>query len=238
MITLKYLNEFKKALANYQASEEARRLLKADPLVVLAGISGGGRNTMIQQLVKSAGYYYAISDTTRPPRRNNGVLEKDGSPYWFKTEQEVLQGVERGRYVAPAIIHNQQVSGIGLQEIKTAKDRGLIAISEIETLGVDQTLKLIPGSLVPIFVLPPSYPEWMRRWTGRGHMADQEKQNRLASSRKELSMALNKDYYHFVINDDLNKAVSGVKKIVAGKIDPKHELAGRQLAEEILANIE
>lgn len=237
MITLKHLDEFKKVLSDYRMSDEAKRALTKNPLVILTGITGGGRNTIIAELVKTGNYHFVVSDTTRPPRQNNGVLEQDGGPYWFRTEEEVLDDVRAGAYVAPAIIHSQQVSGMSNREIVAAHTKGLTAISEIEAQGTDETLRQAPGTLIPIFVLPPSYQEWMRRWATRGSMSDDEKQNRLASARSELTMALNTNYYHFHINDDLAKAVSGVQKIVAGQIDPEHEVAGRKLAQEILQKI-
>ncbi len=234
MFSLQHKDEFEKVLADYQMSDDAKRLLTEHPVVILTAITAAGRNTMIRELVKTGRYRYIVSDTTRPPRENDGVLEQNGVEYWFRSEDQVLADLKEGKFVEAAIIHAQQVSGISVRELKEAQSSGQIPINEIEVQGVDTVLRTVPGSLVPIFVLPPSYDEWIRRWTSRGQITEQEKLNRMDSARMEIQAALDKDYYHFLINDDLDKAIKGVDKIAHGQIDPKHEIAGRQKAQEIL----
>ena len=215
-------------------SDDAKRLLTEHPIVILTAITAAGRNTIIRELVKTGRYRFVVSDTTRPPRENNGVMERDGVEYWFRTEEEVLADLRAGKFVEAAIIHAQQVSGISVRELEDAQNSGQIPINEIEVQGVENVLRTVPGSLIPIFVLPPSYEEWMRRWTARGQISDQEKLRRMESARKELQAALDKTYYHFLVNDDLEKAIKGVDKIAHGEIDPRHESAGRLKAQEIL----
>lgn len=236
MFELKHLDEFRQSLADYQMSDEAKRLVESVPYVGLTAITSSGRNTIIRELQKTGKFYFIVSDTTRPPRANNGVMEQNGVEYWFRTEEEVLADIQDGRYIEAAIIHNQQVSGQSIRELEIARDKKLIAINEFEVQGVDNILA-VSQNLIPIFVLPPSYEEWIRRWTKRGEISDQERQRRIASARMELTMALKKGYYHFLVNDDLDKAVSGIQKIIAGQIDPKHEETGKQVAREILQKI-
>ena len=99
-------------------------------------------------------------------------------------------------------------------------------------------LSQVPGALIPIFVLPPSYQEWMRRWESRGVISSSERHNRMQSARRELTEALHKKYYHFLVNDDLVKSVNGVKKIVSGVIDTDHEVQGERIARQILQQLE
>ncbi len=233
MFELKHLDEFKQLLADYQMSDEAKRLIDEVPYVGLTGIAGGGRNTIITELLKTGKYYYMTSDTTRPPRSNDGVMEQNGVQYWFRTEDEVLADVKAGKYIEAAVIHNQQVSGQNVRELAIARDKGLIAINEFEPQGVD-LIRRVTNNFVSVFVLPPSYQEWMRRWQARGEISDIERQRRIDSARMELKMALEKDYYHFLVNDDLQKTVKGLEKIINGQIDPRHESAGKKLAGDIL----
>lgn len=238
MITLKHLEEFNRVLADYHMSDEAKRLLISAPLVILTGITSAGRNTMMRKLVEEANYHYVVSDTTRPPRENDGVMEQNGVEYWFRSEEEILADLQAGKFVEAAVIHAQQVSGISLRELLVARQRNQIAINEIEVQGVDNILRQAPGSLIPIFVLPPSYDIWMQRWAKRGQMSDAERRNRMESARKELRTALEKKYYHFLVNDNLDKAVAGVQKIVAGEIDPRHETEGEAVARAILLELD
>ncbi len=237
MLSLKHLDDFITALADYHISDHAKQLLADRPVVTLTAITATGRNTMIYELVKTGQYYFLVSDTTRPPRQNNGKMERSGVEYWFRSEEEVLADLRVGKYVAPAIIHQQQVSGIGIRELEAALSQNKIAITEIETKGVEETLSQAPGSLVPIFVVPPSYKEWMQRWTNRGPISVEEKQHRLASARRELTTALNNEFYKFVINDNLVQAVHDVRQVVAGKFNFDQDAAARAVAGDILQKI-
>ena len=237
MPQLTHLAEFQAILSDYRMSDEARRLLAEAPLVILTGITSSGRNTIIRELLKSGTFHFVVSDTTRPPRSNDGVMEQNGVEYWFRTEEDMLSDLRSGAFIEAAIIHQQQVSGISLRELRAARTDNKIAINEIETQGVDRIMQAVPGALVPIFVLPPSFAEWQERWAKRGKISAEEHHKRMASARAELDAALTKGYYHFLVNDDLQKAVSGVQKIVSGTIDPAHEAKGRQVAEQILSQL-
>ena len=50
---------------------------------------------MFFNLLKTSNYYYVISDTTRKPRINNGVLERKGEEYWFKSEKEWVESARK-----------------------------------------------------------------------------------------------------------------------------------------------
>lgn len=236
MIRLEYIEEFKKLLQDYQMSDDAKRIIDKVPYTVLTAITSSGRNTIIAELVKTGKFYFTISDTTRPPRDNNGVMEQNGVEYWFKTEAQVIEGLKQGKYIEAALIHNQQVSGSNISELEHAQANNLLPINEIEVQGVE-IIKKFSKKLVPIFVLPPSYQEWMRRWSTRGQISEDEKNNRMHSAKMELETALSRDYYHFLVNDDLSKAVKGIQKIIEGQIDSAHEAAGKQVATEILRQL-
>lgn len=77
----------------------------------------------------------------------------------------------------------------------------------------------------------------MRRWKKRGTISDQEFTNRKQSARQELSVALSEDYYHFIINDDLEEVVKGVCQIAKGIVSKQHDQEGRAVAENILQRL-
>lgn len=236
MNKLTNMAEFKSVLADYHVSDKAKAISKRTKFVLLTSVSSAGRNTIIRELTKTHRYHFVVSDTTRKPRVNDGVLEQDGREYWFKTEAEFLDGLRQGSYVEAAIIHNQQVSGVSVRELEKASNENKIAVSDIDVQGVDGLYRAVEG-VVPVFVLPPNYKEWRKRLSNRGHMTKQELSNRLNSAKQELQEALEKDYYHFLVNDDLSEAVKGLEKIVAGDIDQKHEKHGKKIAQEILDDL-
>jgi guanylate kinase len=199
---LKNLAEFERILKNYRPSLELLDLLHGNKLVVVAGPSASGRNTLINSLIMTGKYTFLVSDTTRLPRINNGVPETNGKEYWFKNEEEFLHGLKNTAYVEAAIIHNQQVSGISLNELRKAYISRTIGITDVDIQGCD-SIKSLSDSAVPIFVLPPDFAEWMQRLDHRGVMGPDEKRRRLISAAQEIELALNRSYFKFIVNYDL-----------------------------------
>ncbi len=228
------LQEFQDLLANYQLSKTALQTLSQTQLVLLVAPTSSGRNHLIRELMKTDDYYYIVSDTTRKPRTNDGIMEQNGVEYWFRDEAAVLEDIRQGKYLEAAVIHKQQVSGISIRELQRATDEGKIAITDAEIAGIDNAIKLKPDT-IGIFVLPPSFDEWQRRLHHRGDMHPEEYKRRMESAVAEFSAALAHDYYRFVINDDVSEAVQQINTIAKlGTFDSEAQARGRHLAEQLM----
>lgn len=233
MNKLQLIDDFKQVLADYRLSDEGKKILDAASLVLFVGPSSSGRNTIINELRTTGKYHYIVSDTTRKPRENNGVLEQNGREYWFRSEEEILEDLRHGLFLEAAIIHNQQVSGISLRELAKANSEGKISMNEIEVVGGDNIHALKPNALF-IFVVPPSFDEWMARMTFRGALPADETRRRLESAVEEISVALERDFYHFVVNDTFKQTTGKVERLITGERDETEETRGRKLATELL----
>jgi len=231
--------EFETVLRNYQMSDRAKADLDGLSFALMVAPTATGRNTIINELLKTGKYQFIVTDTTRPPRINNGVMERDGVEYFFRTEDDMLADLKNGRFVEAAIIHGQQVSGISVRELERAKSLGKIAITDIEIHGTE-TIKRAQPNASAIFVLPPDFDEWMSRLYHRSpEMTPEEFKRRLASASTELQDALSRDYYLFVLNDTVTQAARDVDEIVRLKqIDPAKQAVGRDLAQRLLAETE
>lgn len=216
MNELRHLQEFRQVLDDYHISESSRDILSGTNLVLMVAPSSTGRNTIIRELVKTGHYYFIVSDTTRKPRVNDGILEQTGEHYWFRPEEEVLADLQQGKFLEAAIIHNQQVSGISIRELQRARDQEKVAITDMEIVGV-RNIKAANPKAHAIFVLPPSLEEWLRRLKHRGEMPEAERRRRIESAKEEFEAALVEPYYEFVINDSIDHAVGQVESIVSGK---------------------
>ena len=211
--TLKHIVEFRKVLKDYRVSERAKQDLQGLRLVLMVGPSSVGRNTVIRKLLASEDYYFVISDTTRPPRSNDGVMEQNGREYWFKTEEEMLEGLKNGAYLEAELIHNQQISGISLRELEKAKQQNKIAITDMELGGVSTVMQVKPDSMA-IMLLPPSFEVWEKRMMGRGRMSNHELRRRLDTAVKVIDDGLNKNFYRYVIADNVEHAAATIDGIV------------------------
>jgi guanylate kinase len=234
MNELQHLAEFQSVLKDYQLSDAAKQTLAQTKLVVLVGPTSSGRNTIIAELLKTGEYAHIVSDTTRKIREKDGVpIEQNGREYWFRNEDDVLADLKNGEYMEMAVIHNQQASGCSIRELEKAHKANKIAIKDIEPNGAQTVHDLKPDTIV-VFVTPPNFDDWMNRLRGRGALPEDEIRRRLESAPKEFAMALSHDYYTFVLNDNLEHAVTDIHAIVTtGYYDPAKKERARQVVERL-----
>ncbi len=230
---LRLRKEFRQALSNYHMNPRAQRVLNNTPYVVLNGPTSTGRNTVIRELLKTDHYYYMTSDTTRPPRYNDGVLEKDGEEYFFRSEEDMLQDVQNGEYLEAELIHNQQVSGQSIREFEKANRLGKIALNEIEILGILAVKQQKPDTIA-ILLLPPSFDEWLARIQGRTAVNQVELNRRLRTAIKIFTVALEQDVFTFVVNKDLARAVRIIDEIARGELTQQNRPKDIALIKELL----
>lgn len=216
---LRYKKEFQDVLRHYKVSDHGISVLHKVEFVGMLGITSSGRNTIMDRLVEQGEYTFIVSDTTRPPRENNGVMEKSGVEYWFRNESEMLQDLRDGLFLEAELIHDQQISGVNIRELERASIAHKIAITDIDHAGVHNILQVKPDAVI-ILTVPPGYSEWMKRLHNRGTMADIEVRRRLTTAVSMLDFVQKKHRgsIQCVINDDLEAATKQVAAITQGDI--------------------
>jgi guanylate kinase len=231
---LELRSEFEKALHNFHLSADALATLKATPFVIMLAPTSTGRNTIIDELIKTGHYHFIVSDTTRPQRSNDGVMERDGVEYFFRTEQDMLADINAGRFIEAEIIHEQQVSGTSIRELEKAHKQGKIAITDVDIIGAQRIAELKPDA-VPVLLLPPSFDEWLRRINKRGAPAPEDFYRRLGTAIKIITMGLASKKFVFVVNDNFAEAVKAVDDMARlGEAHRTHEAHARDVARSIV----
>ena len=233
------LDELSKVLQNYVPSDKTVELVQQTKIVLLVGIAGAGKDTIKHKLLETGRYHHIVSHTTRIPRVNNGIVEQDGVEYHFITPEASLEMVQSGAYVEAKFVHGT-VYGTSVEEIRRAEEEHAIALTDVDVQGVDE-YKRISDNVIAIFILPPNFDEWQRRLLaryGHGGADPLDIAKRMLTAIAELEHALKAPYYHFVVNDDLSRAVEVAGKIAHGddsfnEID--HQV--RAQAEQLLADI-
>ena len=219
MAGLQRYQEFKQLIDSYHMSERAVKALSNVRLVVMVGASSTGRNTIIRRQIETGRYHFIVSDTTRPPRVNDGVLEQNGREYWFKTEEEMLDELRNGELLEAELIHDQQVSGVSIRELEKAMAENKIALADLDLKGVHGVMTAKPDALA-VMVVPPSFDEWQRRLAGRGRMAPDEQKRRLETAAKIFEDGLKQPYYHYVISENIEQSAAIIDAIIDGKQNP------------------
>ncbi len=215
MNELAHIHEFETALQKYQISAHGLNVLQKTNVALLLAPSSTGRNTIIEELIKKGTYYFIVSDTTRKPRINNGIPEKNGREYWFRTEEEMLEEIQRGDFIEAEIIHGQQVSGTSIREFEKANTDDKTAITDIDIEGLDNIMK-VKTDTHGFLLLPPSFDEWQRRLSERGAMDPKEHVRRMETALRIFEYASDHPELILIVNDELQQAVEELDQYVQG----------------------
>lgn len=181
--------------------------LKKGCLIIFSGPSGAGKDTILSKVMaKKDNLKLSISHTTRVPREN----EVNGKSYYFVSEKEFMEMVKNGEMLEYAKYCGNYY-GTSVVKVKDELEKGNDVILEIEVQGAEQVMKKIPEAL-SIFVLPPSLDELKIRLKNRGTDSDEVINRRVKEAENEIALAHNYDYV--IINDDIEKSVEQVFKII------------------------
>ena len=180
---------------------------KKGKLFVISGSSGVGKGTLLKKLIeKNPKLEVSISATTRQPRPG----EVDGVNYFFTDKNEFLKEVENGDFLEWAEF-NGNYYGTKQAWVERNLNKGRNLILEIETKGALQIKNKIPDSVL-IFIMPPSIEELEHRLRGRNTEDEETIQGRLHEVRREIECSKNYDYT--IVNDDLEKALVELEKVI------------------------
>ena len=213
-----------KLAAGYHPSEAVRQQLAQVDLIALVGPTGVGKTTIISRL----GIPYIASDVTRPQRDG----EKNGHEYFFRSDYyDILKEIKAGEYAQFLVAKNGEFYGTRASSYPPSGPAVMAiiasAIPTFRTLGFRK--------VIPIYILPPSYIEWMHR-IGTDRVPDFAA--RMSEARESLPMAFADPSYHLVLNDSLDNAVAEVQAIIAGQPVPQHRIdLARSSADQLFGRL-
>lgn len=176
-------------------------------LFIISGSSGVGKGTIIRSLLaRRSDMKLSISYTTRQPRPN----EVEGVNYFYITRDEFMQAVENDEFLEWAEFSGN-CYGTNKSYVQKRLANNEHVLLEIDTQGALQIKKKMPEAVL-IFIAPPSYEELVARLRGRHTESEEAIQKRLnfVETEKENS----KYYDYIVINDEVERAVEEIDKII------------------------
>ena len=184
------------------------------PVFVITGTSGEGKSTLARELVERVPELeLAISATTRPRRPG----EQDGRDYWFVSEEEFDRRLQAGEFLEHVELPwgEGYRSGTLWSELDRIAARGRSPLLEIETGGALAVRDRVAASVV-VFVTAPSKGELERRLRARATESEGEIDERLDIAERQL--ALESEFHHTIVNDDLSRALDELEGIVRGEL--------------------
>jgi guanylate kinase len=143
--------------------------------------------------------WISVSATTRPPRPG----EVEGVHYYFVSDAEFDEMIERGELLEWAVVHKSARYGTPRRPVEQALAEGRPAMLEIDLQGARQVRATMPGALF-VFLKPPSWEELVRRLVGRGTESVAERERRLETAREEL--AAEPEFDVTIVNSEVHAA--------------------------------
>ncbi len=176
-------------------------------LFIVSGPSGVGKGTIREKILKEIpDLLFSVSVTTRDRRPG----EIDGKDYIFVTVDRFREMIEKDELLEWAEVYGHYY-GTPLRFIEEAKNRKEDVLLEIDIQGAKKVMEKCKDA-VSIFIAPPSIDVLIERLKKRATETEEELEKRIVNAKKELEEAFFYDYY--VINDNIDDAVSRVKCII------------------------
>ncbi len=175
-------------------------------LFIISSPSGGGKGTLIREILKSVpSVVLSVSFTTRPKRPS----EEHGRDYFFVSKEEFLRLIDEGIFLEYAKVHGH-FYGTSRLQVEEHLNAGRDVILEIDIQGANTVRQLVPEA-IGIFIMPPSFEVLRKRLIARGTESEESLKIRMTNAVKEIKEYEKFDYV--VINDDLQEAVCALKSI-------------------------
>ena len=156
-------------------------------LFVVSAPSGTGKSTLCANLRATPDFIYSVSCTTRAPRPG----EEDGVDYHFLTKAKFEQLIAQGEMLEYAKVHDH-FYGTLKSTVKEALDHGTDVLLDIDVQGAAAIRKMVDdslrGSLVDVFIMPPTIEELEKRLRKRGTETEEQMQQRLRAGSEESKL--------------------------------------------------
>jgi guanylate kinase len=159
----------------------------------------------------------AVSATTRTVRPG----EENGREYYFLSEEEFVRLIEQRAFLEQVVYVGHRY-GTLRSEVKRVFGEGRSCVLELETRGARAVKEEMPES-VTVFVSAPSFAELERRLRERATESSGDIGERLQVARQQMDEA--DDFDHVVVNDDLERAVSDLEKVVDAALKPSDRMS-------------
>ncbi|MGH8048025.1 MAG: guanylate kinase [Chthoniobacterales bacterium] len=180
-------------------------------LFVLSAPSGAGKTTLTTALRQKPDFVYAVSCTTRPPRRG----EMDGEDYFFIGEEEFAAKAAADAFLEHAEVHGHHY-GTLKATVTEHLHKGVDVLVDIDTQGAANIRAcsdpLISAALADVFIIPPSLDELRRRLMKRGTETEEQIQMRITNAAAEMEHW--REYRYTLISGSMEEDIEKFRAVM------------------------
>jgi guanylate kinase len=185
----------------------------ANKLIIITAPSGSGKTSITRSLMQD--YPQLAFSISAATRRARGT-EKHGVDYYFISEEDFKQKIQRNEFVEWEMVYEGKYYGTLKSELQRIWDNGQIPILDIDVKGAIHVKQQYPLCSLSLFIELPSMDELKKRLENRGTESPESLAARINKAAYEISF---KDHFDKVIvNDNLERACTEAREIVAGFI--------------------
>ncbi|MFI6098147.1 guanylate kinase [Lentzea sp. NPDC051213] len=211
-------------------------------IVLLVGPSGAGKGAVKAALIQTGRYHELVSHTTRPPRLNQGIQERQGVEYHFVTFEEIYQLARSGKLVQFKP-YGHHYYGTAWAELQKAATEKRVAVTDVNLHGAKEFTGLGLSGLVVVFLIPPRFAELLRRMTNRygdkssGSMFEINKRLEIAVIEMKEMLAGGRNL-HIVVNNVVTATASIIDKAVESRKPVESSPDSMATLYQLIADIE
>ena len=165
-------------------------------LIVISAPSGGGKTTLVKELLKAnSSMTRVVTCTTRPPREG----ERDGVDYYFLDAGSFLKRVQAGNFLEHATVFGHSYGTLKAEVLgKLRQGRDVLLNVDVQGAAAIRSQaedeEELSKALVTVFLTPPSLSILEERLKKRGTDSAAVIQKRLGVSRQEIAQWRHFDY--------------------------------------------
>ena len=180
---------------------------KKGEIIAVSAPSGGGKTTIVKQILKKfPEIVFSVSATTRPKRES----EENGVEYYFITEAEFKQKINNDEFVEWEKFYDYYY-GTFKSVVEENVKNGKSVLLEVDVKGAISLKRIYPEAHL-IYITPPSFEELVKRLRERRTESESDIKKRIERAKMELSVKDKFDY--FIDNKDLNKAINDTSDLI------------------------
>jgi len=181
-------------------------------LIVLSGLSGVGKDTVLNDLRKSGlNAFFSVSATTRARRSG----EKEGVDYYFVSPEKFQQMIEADELLEWATVYGNRY-GIPREPVRQAIERGQDVIVKIDVQGAATVKKNVPGAVL-VFLVTSTLDELEKRLHKRRTESPEELKLRLETAVEELDSIPIFDYVVVNRHGEVRSAIEAIIAIIVAE---------------------